>query len=119
MEEKERYKIHLCKGCINELNEYNPYIDDKGNTIPVNQLDIEVVSKEQCDNFKLTKTKKIKEEDYRCDYCNRDLCIVGNLVFDDNTIGVYCSLECYLKSKGEPVHRRLYDNKLLKELRSR
>lgn len=118
MEDK-NIKIHLCQNCVNQLKEYNPYIDDKGNIIPVNKLNIEIVSKEKCDNFKLTKTKNIKEKDCTCDYCNRNLYIMGNLVFDDNTTGVYCSLECYLKAKGEPVHRRKYDDKLLKELRSR
>lgn len=48
-------KIRLCKGCIDQLREYNPYIDDNGSTIPIDKLDIEVVPLKECDNYKLGK----------------------------------------------------------------
>lgn len=35
-------KVHLCKGCIESLKEYNPY------TVPV---DIIEVPMRECDNF--------------------------------------------------------------------
>lgn len=111
--------LKLCKGCVEALKIYNPYIDENGHQIPIEKLDIKIVPKEKCDNSKLNKTKKIEEKEYKCDYCNRYLYNVGSLVFDDYSIGIYCSLECYLKAKGEPIHRRLYNNQLLKELRNR
>jgi hypothetical protein len=46
-------KIKLCKGCINDLKDYNPYIDDKGRTIPLDELDIIEVNLKDCDNYKI------------------------------------------------------------------
>ena len=46
--------IKLCQGCVDDLQEYNPYIDECGNTIPVEKLDILLVHTiEECDNYKL------------------------------------------------------------------
>lgn len=39
-----KYKLHLCRGCIEDLADYYPYI------VPRNMLRILVVPVEQCDN---------------------------------------------------------------------
>lgn len=46
--------INLCKGCIEDLSQHNPYIDKKGNTIPIDDLQINVVTDiKDCDNYKI------------------------------------------------------------------
>lgn len=46
--------INLCKGCIEDLSQHNPYIDKKGNTIPIDDLQINVVTNiKDCDNYKI------------------------------------------------------------------
>lgn len=44
-------KVRLCKNCANGLKEYNPYIDKQGNTIPIENIEIKLVSVEKCDNY--------------------------------------------------------------------
>lgn len=44
---KPKYKVHLCPGCIKDLDEYYPY------TMPRDQLEIIEVSVEDCDNNNL------------------------------------------------------------------
>ena len=41
------YEVHLCRGCIQDLEDYYPY------TIPREQLQIVEVTLEECDNFHL------------------------------------------------------------------
>lgn len=41
------YKVHLCAGCIKDLDEYYPYL------VPREELDITEVPLEQCDNYNL------------------------------------------------------------------
>lgn len=48
--------INLCKGCIEDLKEYNPYVDDNGVTLPLNELTINEVPIKQCDNYLLGRT---------------------------------------------------------------
>lgn len=48
--------INLCKGCIEDLKEYNPYIDDNGVTLSLNELTINEVPLEQCDNYLIGRT---------------------------------------------------------------
>lgn len=50
---KKMRTINLCKGCIEDLKEYNPYVDDNGVLIPLNELTINEVPLEQCDNYLL------------------------------------------------------------------
>ena len=44
---KPKYKVHLCSRCIEELDDYYPYL------IPIEQLEIIEVSSEECDNNNL------------------------------------------------------------------
>ena len=44
---KPKYKVHLCPGCIKDLDEYYPYL------MPREQLEITEVSVEDCDNSNL------------------------------------------------------------------
>lgn len=44
-------KINLCENCKKELEKYNPYVDKDGNKIPVNELAINTVPPEKCDNY--------------------------------------------------------------------
>jgi len=44
---KPKYKICLCQGCIDDLNEYYPYL------VPQKDLEIIEVSIEDCDNNNL------------------------------------------------------------------
>ena len=41
------YEVHLCRGCIQDLEDYYPY------TISREQLHIVEVTLEECDNFHL------------------------------------------------------------------
>lgn len=41
---KNKYKVRLCKNCIDDLDEYYPYLEPREN------LEIEMVSVEECDN---------------------------------------------------------------------
>lgn len=45
--------INLCKGCIEDLKDYNPYVDDNEVSIPLNELNINEVPLEKCDNYLL------------------------------------------------------------------
>lgn len=52
---EERHKIYLCKNCVEQLKEYNPYVDEKGETIPLIELNKELKGEnknEQNNNFK-------------------------------------------------------------------
>lgn len=42
--------VYLCEGCMEMLNEYNPYIDKDGNEIPIEDLEIIQVDVDECDN---------------------------------------------------------------------
>lgn len=42
-----KYEVHLCKGCIKDLDEYYPYL------VPREDLEIVEVSVEECDNTNL------------------------------------------------------------------
>lgn len=110
-------KLNLCKNCIEDLKEYNPYVDKNGNTIPITQLDIKEVSKQCCDNFKINarKTDTIHE----CDCCGKDLRIDRKLVFDNKSIGIYCSMKCYKKANMLDINDIEYDEDYLRLLRSR
>lgn len=44
---KPKYKVHLCRGCIESLEEFYPYM------IPKEDLDITEVSVDKCDNSDL------------------------------------------------------------------
>ncbi len=48
-------KIDLCKGCVEMLDEYNPYITADGKQIPRELIEINIVSIEKCDNYLITK----------------------------------------------------------------
>lgn len=48
---EKKLTVHLCEGCINNLKEYNPYVDENGNEIPMEELEIKKVSQEKCDNY--------------------------------------------------------------------
>lgn len=51
--------IKLCRGCVEALNDYNPYVDDTGQTIPIEELQIVIVDKiQRCDNYKIVRRKK-------------------------------------------------------------
>lgn len=41
------WKVHLCKECIKDLDEYYPY------TVPRNELNITEVPQDECDNHNL------------------------------------------------------------------
>ena len=45
-----RIKVKLCKCCDNDLSGYNPYVYDDFSEIPLNNIDVEVVEVEDCDN---------------------------------------------------------------------
>lgn len=42
-----KWKVHLCANCIKDLKGYYPY------TMPQDDLDITLVSEDQCDNVHL------------------------------------------------------------------
>ena len=44
-------KINLCESCKKELEHYNPYIDENGNPVSTNELEINIVPEEKCDNY--------------------------------------------------------------------
>lgn len=46
-------KINLCKKCRKELEKYNPYVDENGNTIPIEELKINIVPEDKCDNYSI------------------------------------------------------------------
>ena len=46
-------RINLCKKCKEELNDYNPYVNEEGNMIPISELEINIVSEKKCDNYTL------------------------------------------------------------------
>ena len=45
-----KIKIKLCEGCKLDLEEYNPYIDENKKTIPLSNIEVEVVDVENCNN---------------------------------------------------------------------
>lgn len=47
--------IPLCKGCIKDLEEYNPYVDSEGHTIPLNRILVKEVPQSQCENTIIVK----------------------------------------------------------------
>lgn len=51
----EHIEIELCAGCIEDLKEYNPYIDSKGNTIPLERIHPIEVDIAHCHNTLITK----------------------------------------------------------------
>jgi len=65
--------VKLCKSCMQILLRKNPYIDYKGNSIPLKGIRIRTVSHTYCDhNFNgTTRTDKIVLTPYLCDNCQR------------------------------------------------
>lgn len=110
-------KIRLCKNCIEALKEYNPYIDSNGNTLPIEQLDIKEVPKQRCDNFKIDTRKT--DAIYECNCCGKDLRIDRKLVFDNHTVGIYCSMKCYKIAHMLDISETEYDEDFLRKLRGR
>lgn len=51
----EHIEIPLCKGCIEDLQEYNPYIDSEGRDIPLERIHPIEVDIEHCENTIITK----------------------------------------------------------------
>ena len=43
--------VFRCKNCIDDLKEYNPYVDKNGKTIPLSMIEIIEVDKEFCENY--------------------------------------------------------------------
>ena len=62
--------VFRCKGCIEDLKEYNPYVDAEGNTIPLDRIEVIEVPKEFCENSEINLCSKpqlqapIKLEDF-------------------------------------------------------
>lgn len=50
--------VFRCKSCIEDLKEYNPYADAKGNTIPVDRIEVIEVPKEFCENAEINLCSK-------------------------------------------------------------
>lgn len=46
-------ELNLCKNCAEDLKSYNPYVDKEGNTIPLDQIKINIVPTEQCRNYEV------------------------------------------------------------------
>ena len=46
-----KLKINLCENCAKELKNYNPYVDENGEIIPIEHIEINIVSQEKCDNY--------------------------------------------------------------------
>ena len=53
MKNGEKFPTKLCKGCIEELQNYNPYIYDDGSQIPLENLVITTVKIPECVNSNL------------------------------------------------------------------
>ncbi len=53
VEVQQKLKLNLCQGCKDELKNHNPYIDSKGNTINIKDMEITIVPIAQCDNSNL------------------------------------------------------------------
>lgn len=52
---KTHVRLCLCKGCIDDLDEYNPYVDDDGKQIPRENIETIEVSQKLCYNTLITK----------------------------------------------------------------
>ena len=50
--------VFRCKGCIEDLKEYNPYVDAEGNTIPLDRIEVIEVPKEFCENSEINLCSK-------------------------------------------------------------
>lgn len=50
--------VFRCKGCIEDLKEYNPYTDAKGNIIPLDRIEVIEVPKEFCENAEINLCSK-------------------------------------------------------------
>ena len=50
-----KYKVCLCKGCIEDLKEYNPFV------CPIENLDITLVDVENCDNTTFKDVERNKD----------------------------------------------------------
>ena len=46
-----KLKLNLCKNCIEDLKNYNPYVDKDGRLIMIEELDITEVPTEECINY--------------------------------------------------------------------
>ena len=46
-----KLKLNLCKNCIEDLKNYNPYVDKDGRPIMIEELDITEVSTEEYINY--------------------------------------------------------------------
>lgn len=52
---KQILKLNLCAGCIEDLDEYNPYIYPDGRPVPRENIVITKTTIENCDNTKCVK----------------------------------------------------------------
>ena len=50
--------VFRCKGCIEDLKEYNPYVDAEGKTIPLDRIEAIEVPKEFCENSEINLCSK-------------------------------------------------------------
>ncbi len=50
--------VFRCKGCIEDLKGYNPYVDAKGNPIPLDRIEVIEVPKEFCENAEINLNSK-------------------------------------------------------------
>lgn len=57
-EGREHLEISLCPGCIDDLEDYNPYIDSKGETIPLERIHPIETDIKHCHNTIITKGGK-------------------------------------------------------------
>lgn len=47
---QECVEVSLCKGCIDDLEDYNPYVDANGETISIDRIIIHEVDQKHCNN---------------------------------------------------------------------
>ena len=50
--------VFRCKGCIEDLKEYNPYVDAEGKPIPLDRIEVVEVPKEFCENSEINLCSK-------------------------------------------------------------
>lgn len=46
-----KLSLYLCKNCIKDLEDYNPYVDEDGNAISIEDMEITEVDKKDCMNY--------------------------------------------------------------------
>lgn len=106
--------LHLCKGCIEDLKEYNPYIDDNGNTIPIEDMEIIETDIKHCENTNLFKKSKNKKR-YYCDCCGKEL--KNDMVYRQGFTGVYCSYNCLIRYTDETIVKTKFSEKIYKTIK--